>query len=110
MNSALDQVLLLLTTVGSVLLAFLGSVARLAHESAHDKPITWQRVALQLPAAIILGVAGHTLGEYVHAQYGLPALTGGALAGLLGYLGPVALDTLGKLILSRLEKESKDGD
>lgn len=107
MNSAIDGLLLLLATIGSVLLAFLGAIARLAHESAHDKPLTWGRVFLALPAAVVLGVAGHALGEYLFSKYGLPALTGGALAGLLGYLGPVALDALGKLILARLGKEDK---
>ena len=109
-NQAMD---LLFSTLFAFLIALAGGLVRLFHEQAHGEPFSWPRVMLVLVAAILLGVIGQALGEYLSLNYGLPALTGGALGGLLGYLGPTFLDTLAALALRKvtrdIDKEDSNG-
>lgn len=107
-NAAMD---LLLSTIFAFMIALAGGMVRLFHEQVHGEPFSWSRVFLVLVSAILLGVLGQTVGEYLHTNYNLPELTGGALGGLLGYLGPTFLDTLAAIALRKVDRmEKSDGD
>lgn len=92
---------LFLATLFSLLLAFLGGLAKLIHEHAHGDKLTGMKVLLMLPSAVILGVVGSAIGGYLHAQYQFPAETGGAVAGLLAYLGPTVISTAAAAALQK---------
>lgn len=101
---------LLLSTAFAFLIALAGGLVRLFHEKVHGEPFSWSRVFLVLVSAILLGVVGQTVGEYLSQHYGLPLLTGGALGGLLGYLGPTFLDSLAAIALRKAGKLEKPDD
>ena len=101
MNELVHAVELFLAAVFAILLAFVGALTRLFHEHAHGQRLTWARVALALPGAILMGVIGTAAGQYMHAEWGLPELTGGALGGALGYLGPTILNAIAQAALKR---------
>lgn len=103
-NAAMD---LLLSTIFAFIIALAGGLVRLFHERVHGEPFSWSRVFLVLVSAVLLGVVGQTVGEYLHTNYNLPLITGGALGGLLGYLGPTFLDTLAAIALRKVEKSEK---
>ena len=96
LQSAVD---LLLSTLFAFIVALAGGLVRLFHEQAHGEPFSWPRVFLVVVAAILRGVVGQAIGEHLHTHYGLPSLTGGALGGLLGYLGPTFLDAVAAIAL-----------
>lgn len=101
---------LFIAAVFAIVLAFVGSLTRLFHEHAHGNQLTWQRVLFALPGAVLMGVIGTATGQYLHDAWGLPELTGGALGGALGYLGPSTLETLARLIVSRYFQPKDKGD
>lgn len=90
----------------AIALAFFGGLTRLFHEHSHGvKPLTAFRVIASVPAAIIMGVLGHATGEYLYASQGFPAATGGALAGILGYLGPTVINEGAAAVTAYLKRK-----
>lgn len=109
-NTVLHAVELIISTILALFLAVLGTLARLIHEQAHGTPLTWARVLYALPAAIIMGVIGHAIGEYLYFTYKFPEVTGGAVGGVLGYLGPTVINESFRVLRERFGGKAKDGD
>lgn len=101
---------LIVSTILALFLAVLGTVARLVHEQAHGTPLTWARVLYALPAAIVMGVIGHAIGEYLYFTYKFPEISGGAIGGILGYLGPTVINESFRVLKERFGQKAKDGD
>ncbi len=99
---------LFLAAVFAIVLAFVGALTRLFHEHAHGSPLTWVRVGLALPGAILMGVIGTAAGQYLHAEWSMPEMTGGALGGALGYLGPTILSAIAQAALKRWGPKTGD--
>lgn len=101
---------LFLAALFAILLAFMGALTRLFHEHVHERgELSWRRVAFALPGAVIMGVIGTASGQYLHAAWGMPEITGGALGGALGYLGPTILTVVANEAVKRWG-QSKTGD
>jgi uncharacterized membrane protein YeaQ/YmgE (transglycosylase-associated protein family) len=66
-------------------------------------------VALAMPGAVLMGVIGTAAGQYLTSQWGLPELTGGALGGALGYLGPTVLNTIAAAVIKRWGQSKTGG-
>lgn len=99
----------LIGTTVSVLLALLGTFARIGHEHAHGIPVTWGRMLWLLPLGATFGIIGDTIGTLLHLWYAIPNV-GPALGGTLGLLGPVFFTQLAELALKWLgAKGQKDG-
>lgn len=109
MNEIWHAVDLFIAAVFAIVLAFVGSLTRLFHEHAHGNQLTLQRVLFALPGAILMGVIGTATGQYLHEAWGLPELTGGALGGALGYLGPTILNAIATAAIRRWG-QTKTGD
>lgn len=110
MDQFLHAVDLFLAAVLAILLAFVGALTRLFHEHVHDRgELSWRRVAFSLPGAILMGVIGTAVGQYLHTQWGLPELTGGALGGALGYLGPTVLSVAANAAIKRWGQTKSGG-
>lgn len=107
MDAFWHSVDLFLTSIFAVLLAFVGALTRLFHEHAHGSELSVGRVALAMPGAIVMGVIGTAIGQYLHDHWGLPELTGGALGGALGYLGPTILSTVATIVIKRWGQSDK---
>lgn len=100
---------LFIAAVFAIVLAFVGSLTRLFHEHAHGTQLSGQRILFALPGAILMGVIGTATGQYLHDAWGLPEITGGALGGALGYLGPTTLNAIATAALRRWG-QTKTGD
>lgn len=97
--------------IGAILAFFfavIGTLARLLHEQAHGTPLTWSRMLYALPSALIMGVVGHAIGEYLVSSYQFPEATGGALGGVLGYLGPTVINEGFRVLLAKFKKGNSD--
>ena len=113
LDSVADAFAQFFASIFAIILAFVGNLTRLTHERAHGQPLTWLRVVLTLPSAILMGVVGTTLGIYLHNEFRLPEMTGGALGGLLGYLGPTVINQTTAALLEKWRKngeKSADGE
>lgn len=110
MDQFWNSVELMLAATFAIVLAFMGALTRLFHEHVHERgELSWRRVAFALPGAVLMGVIGTAAGQYLHAEWGMPAITGGALGGALGYLGPTVLTIVANEVLKRWGQK-KTGD
>lgn len=102
---------LLLAAMFSIAIAFMGVLTRLVHEHVQeDRELSFRAVLFSLPAAVLMGVIGAAAGQYLHAQWALPELTGGALGGALGYLGPTILTKIAAQALKAWGRSKGEGE
>lgn len=102
----------------AIIMAIFGALTRLAHEHAQGvKPISWVRVLLMLPSAVMFGVIGAALSFWLVSYFRMPVetqvITGGAIGGAFAYLGPQFIELAARLALDRWgrkAKEPSDGD
>ena len=73
------------------LIAFAGAFS---HAARWRDPVTnkiaWVKIAVEIPVAFVLGAIAIGVGGYIKAD---PTVTGG-IAGLLGLIGPAAVETV----------------
>lgn len=86
------QVALLGTAFLGIVFAAIGDVVRLLHLQEHGGP----KLTLKLVPGIafrsaLMGVIATATAAYLRDAYSFPELAGGAIGGVLGYLGPSAL-------------------
>lgn len=102
---------LFLAALFAIMLAFMGALTRLFHEHVHERgELSWRRVVFALPGAILMGVIGTAAGQYLHSAWGLPEITGGALGGALGYLGPTILTVVANEVVKRWGQKKTGGE
>lgn len=115
MRSALDA---FIASGFAIIMAIFGALTRLAHEHAQGvKPISWVRVLLMLPSAVMFGVSGAALAIWLGNYFSMPVetwvITGGAIGGPLAYIGPQYIELAASAALKRWgpkAKEPVDGD
>lgn len=88
----LHDIALLLTAVVGIVIAFIGDMVRLFHEQERGgAKVTLRHVPSSLLRSMLMGIIATAVSQYLHAAYNVPELAGGALGGILGYLGPTVI-------------------
>ena len=106
----MNTVDLLLGALFSIMMAVLGTLARVGHELSNGEDVPWAKLLWLVPMALTLGIIGHAAGEVIGQMQGLqnpyisPALSGG-----LGLLGPVFFTKVAESLLEYFKKGKTDG-
>ena len=83
------QIGLLATAFLGIFLAFVGDLVRLFHEQERGgTKVGLRALPGSIVRSILMGVIATATAGYLRDKFGLPELIGGALGGILGYLGP----------------------
>lgn len=86
------QIAMLGAATLGILFAFIGDVVRLLHLQERGGPkLTWRMVPASALRGLLMGVIATAIAAYLRDAYGFPELVGGAVGGVLGYLGPTML-------------------
>lgn len=101
MNSIDHFVEILMGLLGSFITAAIGVMMRHGHQAAQGIPWSWNRIFLDAPTVLLMGITGGALGQYLEGHYGFPEVISWALAGNFGYIGPQLVDR----VASYLEKK-----
>lgn len=103
MNSINHIFELFVGLLGSIVTAAIGVAMRHGHQAAQGIPWSWNRVFLDAPTVLLMGITGGALGQYLESHYGFPEVVSWALAGNFGYIGPQLVDRA----LNHFDKEDK---
>lgn len=104
------QISLLVTAFLGIFLAFIGDMVRLYHEQERGgTKVTLAALPSSLLRSILMGVIATATAAYLRDNYGLPELIGGALGGILGYLGPTIIGIGFKSFVERYAAAKKQG-
>lgn len=103
-----SQVGLLGAATLGIFFAFIGDMVRLLHE--HERggsPLTWRQLPGSALRGLLMGVIATATAAYLRNNYGFPELAGGAIGGILGYLGPTILSVGFKTALDKFSVTKK---
>lgn len=92
MNGLWHQFELLLTAALGIVMAILADIVRTWHEHEQGKrQFKLALIPFSILRGLLMGVIAVSFAQWAHEAYQLPELAGGALGGILGYLGPTAI-------------------
>jgi hypothetical protein len=113
--TAWDELLRQLGLLGAatlgILFAFIGDVVRLLHiQERRGIKLNWHMIPGIALRGLLMGVIATAIAAYLRDAYGFPELAGGAIGGMLGYLGPTVLSTSFTALLDRYASKPKSSD
>lgn len=110
MNDLWHSVDLFLGALFSIIMAVLGTLARVGHQYSHGEKISpWQLFWL-LPLAIVFGIIALAVKKGLEAYLSVDlAYLDGAVAGGFGLLGPVYFTQLADALLRYFSGKAKGG-
>lgn len=95
---------LVAAAAGSFITAAIGVAMRHAHKAQQGEPFKWNRVLLDGPTVLFMGLLGGASGQWLTQAYGMPELFGSVIAASGGYLGPSLVDQVRDAIKKRAGK------
>jgi hypothetical protein len=105
------QIAMLGAATLGILFAFIGDMVRLLHlQERGGAKLTWRSVPGSALRGLLMGVIATATAAYLRDAYGFPELAGGAIGGVLGYLGPTMLSVSFNGLVQRYASAPKPKD